>query len=60
MTISYLLVLLGLGIFAVAMCAMFWAIDSGQYDDAEAHGRAILDDETDVQVAQRPGRIHPE
>jgi cbb3-type cytochrome oxidase maturation protein len=44
-SIAYLLVLLGLGVFALAVWAMFWAIDSGQYDDAEQHGRSILDDE---------------
>lgn len=51
MTISYLLVFLGLGIFALAICAMFWAIDSGQYDDVEAQGRAILDDEANGDAA---------
>ena len=45
MNIAYLLVMLGLGVFAVAIWAMFWAIDSGQYDDLEAQGRKILDDE---------------
>jgi len=45
MSISYLLVLLGLGVFALAIWAMFWAIDSGQYDDLEEQGRKILDDE---------------
>jgi cbb3-type cytochrome oxidase maturation protein len=45
MSISYLLVLLGLGVFAIAIWAMFWAIDSGQYDDVEAKGRSILDDD---------------
>lgn len=45
MSISYLLVLLGLGIFALSICAMFWAIDSGQYDELESQGSAILDDE---------------
>jgi cbb3-type cytochrome oxidase maturation protein len=44
-SISYLLVSLGLLTFVIAIGAMFWAIDSGQYDDAESHGRAILDDE---------------
>jgi cbb3-type cytochrome oxidase maturation protein len=43
--ISYLLVLIGIVVFGVAMWAMFWAIDSGQYDDLEAKGRSILDDE---------------
>jgi cbb3-type cytochrome oxidase maturation protein len=38
-------VLLGLGVFALAIWAMFWAIDSGQYDDVEAQGRKILDDD---------------
>ena len=49
MSISYLLVLLGLGILGCAVWALFWAIDSGQYDDLEAQGRAILEDE------DRPG-----
>ena len=45
MSIAYLLVLLGLGVFALAIWAMFWAIDSGQYDDLEAQGRSILDED---------------
>lgn len=43
MSIAYLLVVLGLGIFAVAVWALFWAVDSGQYEDVEEHGRAPLD-----------------
>jgi cbb3-type cytochrome oxidase maturation protein len=43
--IAYLLVLIGLVVFGLAIWAMFWAIDSGQYDDLEAKGRSILDDE---------------
>ena len=49
MSISYLLVLLGLGVLGGAIWALFWAIDSGQYDDLEAQGRTILEDE------DRPG-----
>ena len=45
MSISYLLVLLGMGVLALAIWALFWAIDSGQYDDLEAQGRSIFDDE---------------
>ena len=45
MSISYLLVLIGLGALALAVWALFWAIDSGQYDDLEAQGRSILDDD---------------
>lgn len=45
MTISYLLVMLGLGAFGGAVWALFWAVDSGQYDDLEAQGRAILEEQ---------------
>ena len=45
MSISYVLVLLGLGVFGCAVWAMFWAIDDGQYDDLEAQGKTILEEE---------------
>ena len=45
MSISYLLVLLGLAVLGGATWALFWAIDSGQYDDLEAQGRAPLEDD---------------
>jgi cbb3-type cytochrome oxidase maturation protein len=44
-SIAYLLVVLGLGVFGVAIWALFWAVDNGQYDDLELQGRAILDEE---------------
>jgi len=44
MSISYLLVFLGLAAFGGAVWALFWAVDAGQYDDLEAQGRAILDE----------------
>lgn len=44
MSISYLLVILGLLAFGGAVWALFWAVDSGQYDDLEAQGAAILED----------------
>jgi cbb3-type cytochrome oxidase maturation protein len=44
MSISYLLVVLGLAAFAGAVWALFWAVDAGQYDDLEAQGAAILDE----------------
>ena len=47
MSISYLLVVLGLGVFALAVWALFWAIDSGQYEDLEEQGRSILDEEVE-------------
>jgi len=55
MSISYLLVLIGLGVLALAVWALFWAIDSGQYDDLEAQGRRILEDE-DGPIPERKDR----
>jgi cbb3-type cytochrome oxidase maturation protein len=45
MSISYLLVLLALVLLGAAVWALFWAIDDGQYDDLEAHGASILEEE---------------
>ena len=45
MSIAYLLVVLGLGAFGAAVWALFWAVDDGQYDDLEAQGASILEDE---------------
>ena len=44
MSIAYLLVVLGLGVLALAVWALFWAIDSGQYDDVEKYASAALED----------------
>ena len=45
MSISYLLVALGLGVFVLAVWALFWAIDAGQYEDLEKAASSILVDE---------------
>ena len=45
MSISYLLVLLALASLGTAVWALFWAIDTGQYDDLEANGRMALEDD---------------
>jgi cbb3-type cytochrome oxidase maturation protein len=45
MSISYLLVLLALGLLGGAIWALFWAIDDGQYDDLEAHASLALDED---------------
>lgn len=45
MSIAYLLVVLGLAAFGGAVWALFWAVDAGQYDDLEAEGRAILEEQ---------------
>ena len=46
MSISYLLVFLGLAAFGGAVWALFWAVDAGQYDDLEAQGAAILEEDS--------------
>jgi cbb3-type cytochrome oxidase maturation protein len=49
MSISYLLVLLGLAVLGCAIWALFWAIDDGQYDDLERHGSAALEEDGGVE-----------
>ena len=44
MSISYLLVVLGLAAFGGAVWALFWAVDAGQYDDLESQGASILEE----------------
>lgn len=48
MSISYLLVLIGLAALGGAIRALFWAIDSGQYDEVERHGHAPLEENGDI------------
>jgi cbb3-type cytochrome oxidase maturation protein len=44
MTIVFLLIPLGLVLVAVAAVALFWAVDTGQYDgDLESEGRIVLE-----------------
>ena len=54
MSIAYLLVALGIGLLGGAVWALFWAVDAGQYDDLEAEGRAILEDQPPA------GPVNPE
>jgi cbb3-type cytochrome oxidase maturation protein len=45
MSISYLLVLIALAALGGAVWALFWAIDSGQYDEVEQYGSAALEED---------------
>jgi cbb3-type cytochrome oxidase maturation protein len=45
MSITYLLVLLGLGVLGLAVWVLFWAVDSGQFEDLEHQAAAILDED---------------
>lgn len=43
MNIVFLLVPLGLVLMAAAVAALFWAVNSGQYDDIDEAGRSVLE-----------------
>jgi cbb3-type cytochrome oxidase maturation protein len=43
MTIVYLLIPLGAILMIAAAAALIWAVNSGQFDDLEEAGRAILE-----------------
>ena len=45
MSIAYLLVLLGIGILGASVWALFWAIDSGQFEELDSQGRIVLEDD---------------
>ena len=46
MSSAYLLIPLGLVLMAAAVAALFWAVDSGQYDELEGPARAPLEADT--------------
>ena len=43
----YLLIPLAVILVGLAVCALFWAVRSGQYDDLDMDGRRILFDDQD-------------
>jgi len=45
MNIVFLLIPLGMGLMVAAVAALFWAVNSGQYDDLEDAGNSVLDPE---------------
>jgi cbb3-type cytochrome oxidase maturation protein len=45
MNIVFLLIPLGMGLMVAAVVALFWAVNSGQYDDLEDAGNTVLDSE---------------
>ena len=45
MNIVFLLIPLGMGLLVTAVAALFWAVNSGQYDDLEEAGRSVVEPE---------------
>lgn len=46
MTIVFLLIPLGFVLLAFAVAALFWAVDSGQYDDLEEAALTALENDS--------------
>jgi cbb3-type cytochrome oxidase maturation protein len=47
MNIVFLLIPLGMVLMAAAVVALFWAVNSGQYDDIEDASRPVLEADQD-------------
>ena len=56
MEILYILIPLGLLVFAVAIWGFIWAVKTGQFDDMEGPAHRILMDDDDVRIPNS----HPE
>ena len=48
MNIVFLLIPLGLVLMAAAVAALFWAVNTGQYDDLEDASRPVLEPDEDA------------
>jgi cbb3-type cytochrome oxidase maturation protein len=47
MNMVFVLILLSLSLACVAVWAVFWAINKGQFDDLDSPAYSILDDENE-------------
>jgi len=54
MSILFVLIPLSLALMGVAVWALFWAIDSGQFDDLDAAGRSVTEDDDAESPRQAP------
>ena len=52
MEIIFLLILVSLGFIALLAITLFWAIRSGQFDDAEGNAHQILMDDDNISTEQ--------
>jgi cbb3-type cytochrome oxidase maturation protein len=56
MEISFLLILISLGIALVFLCFFYWAVNSGQYEDvASPPLRILFDTERENDEPDKPG-----
>ncbi len=54
MNIVFLLIPLGMGLMVAAVVALFWAVNSGQYDDLEDAGRTVIDTDERQPASELP------
>jgi cbb3-type cytochrome oxidase maturation protein len=55
MSIAYLLVAIGMGVLALAVWALFWAVDSGQFENLESHASDAVEQEAVPGVQNESG-----
>ncbi len=48
MSIVFLLIPLGMVLLGLAVAALFWAVNSGQYDDIDEASRPVLEPDAPV------------
>jgi cbb3-type cytochrome oxidase maturation protein len=56
--VIYLLIPLSLVLVAVIIGCVVWAVRSGQFEDLDRPGYAILDDDDDVRSTRNPAGTH--
>jgi len=54
MNMVYLLIPLGIALLICAGAALIWAVNSGQFEDLEDAGRAVLDDDEPAAAPPAP------
>ncbi len=56
MNIVFLLIPLGMVLLGLAVAALFWAVNSGQYDDIDEASRPVLEPDAPVGDVGPEGR----
>jgi len=56
MNILYVLIPLSLALMAGATWALFWAIDSGQFDNLDEQGRSVIEPALSSEPGRNEGR----
>jgi cbb3-type cytochrome oxidase maturation protein len=60
MALYFLLTGLGLGLFAITVLGVIWAVRNGQYDDLDGPGQRLLADDRPPVPEPRPLAANPD